>query len=149
MFLRLSVHRWDFYLARFTSVEPLVKGAPKYDRAAVETSYSKYGAIPNAKYCHISATQRMRGGIPEAVMRPSLGGRRCPVFGLQWWLHNFAHSSGATFEICAFCLYVKQENVECPETEWNGGYQQVGISVTGFTLRQENWLVLVTAASNI
>lgn len=149
MFLRLSVHRWDFYLARFTSVEPLVKGAPKYDRAAVETSYSKYGTIPNAKYCHISATQRMRGGIPEAVMRPSLGGRRCPVFGLQWWLHNCAHSSGATFEIYAFCLYVKQENVECPETEWNGGYQQVAMSVTGFTLRQENWLVLVTTASNI
>lgn len=155
MFLRLSVHRWDFYLARFTSVEPLVKGAPKYDRAAVKTSYSKYGAIPNAKCCHISATQRMCGGLPEAVTRrePSLGGRPCPVFGLQWWLHNRAHSSRAAFKIYVFCLYVKQENVECPETEWNGGYQQVarvwlGV-VTGYRHRQEHWLVLVTTASNI
>lgn len=80
MFLRLSVH---FYLARFTFVEPLIKGAPKDDRAAVETSYSKYGTIPNAECCHISATRRMRGGLLEAVTGPSLGGRRCPVFGLQ------------------------------------------------------------------
>lgn len=73
----------------------------------------------------------MRGGLPEAVTRPSLGRRRCSVFGLQWWLPNCAHLSGGTFETYAFCLYVKQENVECPETEWNGGYQQVAMSVTG------------------